>query len=137
MNAFARFVLGLALATTALLGLGATANPAQAAGSVGTQISFCSSYHNPNAAVILQYWNGQRQQWVDLKNGRTAANGCGTFRYVDAGYYYRVRQFVSSYTGYDCRRDWYAHFWTGHAQSVANRNVSVGNLVHRGTYTYC
>ena len=119
-------VLGLFAPAVAL------AEPAQATGAVGTQISFCAP--SKNYPVQLQVWNGTK--WVGYKNGNSGATGCGTFRYVDAGYYYKVALSASVNTG-NCYTSYTVTYSTGWKASVANRNVNVGSMSYEGGFYWC
>lgn len=110
----------------------ALAEPAAAAGTQATQISFCGP--SANANVMLNQWNGSK--WVAYKAGKTNASGCGTYRYVDPGYFYAVSQ-VISYNSGNCHTSYTLTYWTNYAKSVANKNVSVGNLQYTGGSYWC
>lgn len=123
----------LAVLLGALAPVLAIAQPAQAAGSYSTGIYFCAP--SANAAVSLDIWNGSK--FVQYKTGRSGSNGCGTFRYVDAGYHYRVSMSLSFRDPYNCRASYTDVYSTGWATARANQVVSVGNMVYRGRYAWC
>jgi len=108
------------------------AAPAQAAGSQSTGIYFCTK---ANSAVTLQVWTSSG--WSNYRNGTSGSTGCGTFRYVDAGYHYQVARTVA----YGDRYCWSARYvdlyttnwYTARAGVVLN----FGNLVYRNTTRIC
>ena len=110
----------------------ALAEPAQAAGSVGTQITVCSPV--PRHPVQLQVWNGSK--WVGYKNGKSGADGCGTFRYVDANYYDRVAGSYTYNSG-NCRTSYSVVYATGWKASTNNTNVNVGGMAFESGYYWC
>lgn len=104
----------------------ALAGPAHAAGSYSTGIYFCSPY--ANSSVQLQVWYQGR--WQGYSNGRSGANGCATFRYVDAGYYYKVQQPYSFACSSGVNE-------TNFKVSQVNRSVSVGGMYNVSHYRWC
>jgi hypothetical protein len=126
LGLLAALFLGVFAPATAL------AEPAAAAGTVGTQISFCAPV--ANHPVTLQYWNGAK--WVNYKNGTSGSNGCGTFRYVDAGYYYKVAAWYSYNSG-NCMSSYTLVYGTGFKVAQHNRNINVGNLTFESYYYWC
>lgn len=105
----------------------ALAEPAAAAGSQSTGVYFCAPY--ANAQVQLQIWNGSK--FVHYKWGTSGANGCGTFRYVDGGYYYKVAQAV--------RRDYCSSWVYGTAWKpvYGGSVVNVGGMSYEGLNRVC
>lgn len=103
----------------------ALAEPAAAAGSYGTGITFCAPYQN--STVQLQIFNGSN--WQGYKNG-SSGPGCATFRYVDAGYSYRVVMPFSN----ACSSGTYATTWK---VSQANVVVNVGRMALESHYRWC
>ena len=117
-----------------LFGSAFLAAPANATGTSSTGISFCTSR---NVSVTLQVWNGSTQQWQNYKNGTSGTTGCGTFRYVDAGYYYQVARTIAYGDPY-CRTPRVVELYTTNwAQSQANRVVNLGTLYYRSTTQIC
>lgn len=106
------------------------AAPASAAGSYSTGVYFCT---NANQAVQLQVWNGS--SWAAYKNG-TSGSGCGTFRYVDAGRYYRVAKSVSYNSGW-CGSSYTQVYATNYGMARAGSVISVGNWTYQGGYYWC
>lgn len=103
----------------------ALAEPAAAAGSYNTGITFCAPYQS--STVQLQVWNGSN--WQGYKNG-SSGPGCATFRYVDAGYYFRVVMPFST----SCSSGTYATTWKA---SQANVVVNVGRMALESNYRWC
>ena len=108
------------------------AAPAQAAGSYSTGIYFCTK---ASTAVTLQIWTNSG--WSNYRNGHSAANGCGTFRYVDAGYHYRVARTVQ--TGdLHCWSPMYVNLYaTNWYTARAGVVLNFGNLVYQNTTRVC
>lgn len=108
------------------------AAPAQAAGSYSTGIRFCTTANQP---VILQVWTSTG--WGNYRNGTSGATGCGTFRYVDAGYHYRVTRTVR--TGdLHCWNPMYVHLYaTTWYTARAGVVLNFGNLVYQNTTRVC
>jgi hypothetical protein len=118
-------LLGLLATVVGLFGPAvALAEPAAAAGSYSTGIAFCAPYQN--STVQLQIWNGR---WQGYKNG-SSGPGCATFRYVDAGYSYRVVMPFST----ACSSGTYATTWK---VSQANVVVNVGRMALETHYRWC
>lgn len=111
----------------------ALAQPAEAAGSYSTGIYFCGPTAYAN--VSLEIWDGRN--FVAYKYGKTGSNGCGTFRYVDAGYAYQVSMYTQYRVPYNCRASWTRVYSTGWAVARANQVTSVGNMAYRGQYAWC
>jgi hypothetical protein len=81
-----------------------TAGQGSAAGTSAPDLKFCLEYDNRSAYVsqpVMLYWFDFRTNKAMLwKSGRTAADGCGTFRDVVPNVYYAVVGQWSVRTGF-------------------------------------
>ena len=129
----ARFgTLALALGLLAIAGLGPTASSVRAQSSL-PGLSFCLILNGgaySSLPVQLYRWDWGGQRWAAERAGRTAANGCGTFRDLSPNAYYIVGASLTyqtngatfAYTG-----------WTPYAY-VANANTTYHVGVGRVTF---
>ena len=108
------------------------AAPAQAAGSYSTGIYFCTT---ANTAVTLQIWTNSG--WSNYRNGKSGTNGCGTFRYVDAGYHYQVARTVAYGDPYCWSPRYVKLYTTNWGTARAGVVINLGSLVYRSTTRIC
>lgn len=68
-------------------------SPGSAAATSAPDLKFCLKYSTDRAyasqPVALEWWDGNK--WQKWRDGRSGADGCGTFRDVVPNYYYRVQ----------------------------------------------
>ena len=98
----ARTTLTLALAVMAAVILGSVASQAAADDGPAPNLRFCltDEWGRPNASQPVRLFTWDGSQAVLFRNGRTAADGCGTFRDVTANRYYFVDGYRATYESY-------------------------------------
>src|SRR5689334_14877871 len=102
-SALARMALTLAVALVAAVVLGRASSQAAAVDGPAPNLRFCltDQWRRPNASqtVRLVTWD-RTGQHVLVRNGRTTADGCGTFFDVPPNRYYYVDGYRSATEAY-------------------------------------